>query len=140
MPDPAEFSELDINPAHLAHEVRNLRRLVIAMLVLALVGLTLASLHSFFSIVRHEQIFQEMLGPTPLPAATQITLRIGSFPIVLYAIALLPIASMVWLWLERHRPAAPVFAMFCLCVLLMLFLIWTQMTLAFPMQQIVTSL
>lgn len=138
--DPTEASSDEIDVNQLAHEVRNLRKLVIAMLTMVLVGLTtLSPLHAFFSISRYGAIFDEMLAARSLPRTTQLTLSLGSsFPVPLI-LALSPISCMVWLWLERKRPATAVFPMLCLCVLLMIFLVWTHLTLATPMQQIISG-
>lgn len=137
--DPTEASSDQIDVNQLAHEVQNLRKLVIAMLTMVLVGLTTLSLHAFFSISRYGAIFEEMLAARPLPKSTQLTLSLGSSFPVLLILALSPISCMVWLWLERKRPATAVFAMLCLCVLLMIFLVWTHLTLATPMQQIISG-
>ncbi len=138
--DPPEMSPDEVELRQLAHEVRNLRRLVIAILILALVMLTLASLHAFFSLPQYGFVLEEMVGGRPLPKATAITLAIGSSFPVLLTLALLPIASMAWLWIQRKQPAAPVFAMLCLCVLLMMFLVWTHLALALPMRQVITGI
>lgn len=129
-----------IDLTQLAREVRVLRGLVLAILALALVILTTLNLGVFFSISKYRMIFDEMLGDQPLPGATRLTVWMGSSPAVLFALTLLPIGSMAWLWLERQRPALPVFVMLCLCVMMTVFLLWTRLTLAQPLHQIITGL
>lgn len=135
--DPPEMSPDEVELRQLAHEVRNLRRLVIAILILALVLLTLASLHAFFSL-HHYGIVLEQMG-NPIPNAIAITLEIGSSYPVLLALAVFPIASMAWLWLQRKQPASPVFAMLCLCILLMVFLVWTHLVLLMIIRWVITG-
>lgn len=130
-----DLSDTDI--ARLAHEVRNLRRLVLAVLVMTLVFLTVMNVQTFFAISSYTTLFETLLGGKPLPLATRITLRIGDSFVVLLCISLLPIGSMIWLWLERERPALPVFVMLCLCVMMMIFLVWTRLTLADPVRDII---
>lgn len=133
-----DFTETDVK--QLAHEVRNLRRLVLAMLVMTLVCLTVLNVQAFFVITRYAAFFETMLDGTPLPLTTQITLKIGESFAALLCISLLPIGSMIWLWLERERPALPVFVMLCLCVLMMIFLVWTRLALTEPVREFIFNM
>lgn len=121
----------------LSDEVRALWRIVLSVLTLALVLLSAFSLLSFFSIGRLGRAFEELAGGRPLPKLTAATLALGDSRLVFGFLAVAPIASMLWLWLERSRPALPGFAMLCLCVLLVLFLLLVQLALALPMIDLV---
>ena len=134
-PNDQQPQEIDI--AQLAHEVVALRRLVLSILVMALVCLTVLNLGVFFTIPRFDLMFRDMMAGSLLPPATLVTLWIGSSPAALLVLILLPIGSMVWLWLERERPANPVFAIFCLCVMMVVFPIWTLLTLILPLKGII---
>lgn len=137
MTDPNDQQPQEIDIAQLAHEVVALRRLVLSILVMALVCLTVLNLGVFFTIPRFDLMFRDMMAGRLLPPATLVTLWIGSSPAALFVLVLLPIGSMVWLWLERERPANPVFAMFCLCVMMVVFPIWTLLTLILPLKGII---
>lgn len=130
----------EISVEELAHEIRALRRIVIALLVIALVFLTIFTLQSVFQIPRYAMLFEEMLGGTPLPQASVLTLRLGTSPLFAAAIGLIPIGALIWLWLERLRPATPLFVILCLCVLLVILQVWIRHSLELPLQQIITGL
>lgn len=136
----AEAAAQAILVQQLSHEVRALRRLMLALLTLALVLLSALSLEAYFSISRSERMFQEMLGSRPLPPVTQFVIGLGRMPVTLFVLALAPIGAMIWLWLERERPAIPVFAMLCLCVFLVLFLIVVRLALELPMVEIIQGI
>ena len=130
----------DIDIEQLAREVRSLRKIVISVLVMTLVFLTILSLQAILGIARHAMLFEEMLAGEPLPAASQITLEIGRSPLALAIVALAPIGTLTWLWLERNRPTVPIFTILCLCAFLVVLMIWIRLTLALPMQQIVSGM
>jgi hypothetical protein len=117
----------------LSHEVRALRRLMLALLTLALVLLSALCLEAYFLISRSEMVFREMLGSRSLPRVTQLVIVLGRSPVTLFALALAPVGAMAWLWLERERPATPAFVMLCLCVLLILFLVLVRLSLNIPL-------
>ena len=130
----------DIDLEQLAREVRSLRKIVISVLVMALVFLTILALQAIVGISRHAMIFEEMLFNEPLPIASRITLEIGRSPLAIAVVALAPIGTLTWLWLERNRPTVPIFTILCLCAFLVVLMIWIRLTLALPMQQIITGL
>jgi hypothetical protein len=135
-----EASAQAIAVQQLGDEVRALRRLMLAILTLALVLLAAFSLDAFFSIPHVLKVFDATLPGRPLPTLTQFTIRLGDSPVLLGGLTIGPIASMLWLWLERTRPALPAFAMLCLCVLLTLFLVLIRLSLGLPLLSIVTGL
>ena len=124
----------------LSLEVRALRRLMLALLTLALVMLSALCLEAYFSISRSEMVFREMLGDRPLALATQWVIVLGRSPVTLFALALALVGGMVWLWLERERPAPPAFAMLCLCVLLILFLVLVRLAVVIPMLELINGI
>jgi hypothetical protein len=124
----------------LTGEVRALWRIVLSLLTLALVLLAVFSLVSFFSISRYERIFEDLLAGRPLPQLTKMALSFGDSVFVLGFLILAPVGSMLWLGLERARPVLPAFAMICLCVLLVLFLILVRLAIWLPSIDLLTPL
>lgn len=127
--------EADID--RLAHEVRALRKIVIALLSMALVYLTVLTMQQMLSLPKYASLFDGMLSDRPLPVGTEITLRWGSSPWIPILVALLSTGFLAWLWLERKRPAAPIFAVLCLCSLLVVVSIWLRLSVSFPMQDLI---
>ncbi|MCB1091786.1 MAG: hypothetical protein KDL87_09660 [Verrucomicrobiae bacterium] len=117
----------------LTAEVRALWRIVLSLLTLALVLLSLLSLEAYFSIPYFVKIFESVIPGRPLPLMTQLTFKLGDSPIALIFFTIGPVASMIWLWLERSRPGIPVFVMLCLCVVLGLFAVLAWMSLTLPL-------
>lgn len=136
----AESLRHDIDIQQLAREVRSLRGIVISVLVMTLVFLTVLSLHEILGISRDAMLFEELLAGAPLPVAARITLELGRSPLAFAVVALAAGGALTWLWLDRNRPAAPIFAILCLCAFLMVLLIWIRLSLAVPIQQIATGL
>lgn len=124
----------------LSHEVRALRRLMLALLTLALVLLSALCLEAYFSISRSETVFRSILGDRPLALGTQWAIAVGRSPVTFFGLALVPVGAMVWLWLERERPAIPAFAMLCLCVLLTFFLIAMRLAVVIPMLELIRGI